>query len=155
MAISSGAYTRPANAFSNPAFGSAIDPDDADELFDDLESAINDLVKGAGKVATVNASTSTVTLDASTARHFIVNLSANVTTTTITNWPSNGALARITVELRNTGSFTFAQPTGVLWPSLTGSPTNTSGNGKTDMFVYLSADGGTTKTGHVLGLDFI
>lgn len=153
MPISSGGYARPSSGFSNPTFGGAIDPDDADELFDDYEDAIDDLVKGTGKVATVNASTSSITLDMSTARHFIVNLSANVSTVTISNWPSTGALVRLTVEVRNTGAYTFAQPSGVKWPAGS-APSNTSGNGKIDWFAYLSADGGTTKTGHVLGLDF-
>lgn len=153
MPIASGGYTRPSNSFSNPTFGAAVDPDDADELFDDIETAVSDLVKGTGKVATVNASTASITLDASTARHFIVNLQTNVSTVTLSNWPSNGALVRVTVEIRNTGSYTYAHPSDVLWPDGV-APSVTSGNGKIDWFAYLSADGGTTKTGHVLGLDF-
>lgn len=153
MPIASGAYARPSNAFSNPVFGGSIEPADADATFDDYETAISELVKGTGKVATINANSSTITLDLATARHFIVNLSANVTTTTLSNWPNLGALARVTVEIRNTGAFTYAHPASVKWPSAT-APSNTSGSGKIDMFVYLSADGGTTRTGHVLGLDF-
>lgn len=153
MPISSGGYTRPSNGFSNPTFGGAVDPDDADELFDDFESAVSDLVKGTGKVATVNASTASITLDASTARHFIVNLQTNVSTVTLSNWPSNGALVRVTVEIRNTGSFTYAHPASIKWPDGV-APSVTSGSGKIDWFAYLSADGGTTITGHVLGLDF-
>lgn len=153
MPIASGGYTRPSNAFSNPTFGGAIDPTDADELFDDIESGINDLAKGAGKVATINASTSSVTLDASTSRHFIINLSANVTTATITNWPENGLLVRVTVEVRNTGSFTFAHPGSVRWPA-SSAPVNTSGSGATDWYAYISGDNGTRIYGFPLGNDF-
>jgi hypothetical protein len=104
-------------------------------------------------VVTINANTSSVALNMAIAQHFIINLSANVTSVTISNWPASGQLAKCTVEIRNTGSFTFAHPSGVKWANGY-VPSNSLGNGKIDWFSYVSGDGGTTRTGFILGQDF-
>lgn len=102
-------------------------------------------------VSTINASTSSVTLDMSIARVFIINLSANVTSVTITNWPAD-AYARCLIEVRNTGSFSFSHPSGVLWANGY-APSNTLGSGKRDRFIYDSLDGGSSRTGSLVGND--
>lgn len=104
-------------------------------------------------VQTINASAGTVTLNMDIARHFIINLQSNVTTVTVTNWPTAGNLARCVVEIRNTSTYTYTHPISAKWANGF-KPSNTLGNGKIDQFFYLSADGGTTVTGHILGLDF-
>lgn len=102
-------------------------------------------------VSTINASSSSVTLDMAVAKVFIINLSANVTSVTFSNWPAD-AYARCLVEIRNTGSFSFSHPSGVLWANGY-APSNTLGNGKRDRFIYDSLDGGSSRTGSLVGND--
>lgn len=102
-------------------------------------------------VSTISASSSSVTLDMAVAKVFIINLSANVTSVTFSNWPAD-AYARCLVEIRNTGSFSFSHPSGVLWANGY-APSNTLGSGKRDRFIYDSLDGGSSKTGSLVGND--
>ena len=104
-------------------------------------------------VQTINASGGSVVLNMDISRHFIINLQADVTSVTITNWPAAGNLARCVVELRNTSTYTYTHPSIVKW-SYDYVPSNTLGNGKTDWFSYVSSDGGSKVAGFILGLNF-
>ena len=55
-----GAFTRTANTFSNPVFGTEIDPVDADGLFDDYDAALS-LLNGHRIITAAGAVTVLVT----------------------------------------------------------------------------------------------
>jgi hypothetical protein len=103
-------------------------------------------------VTTVDATGPTLSLSYGSARHIIVNLQASVTSLTISDWPSVG-LARLTIEVRQTGAFTLSWPAPWLWSNGL-APGITSGNGARDLYAVTTTDGGTTLTGHVVGQDF-
>ena len=62
MAFSSGVYTGVANSFNNAAEGDVIDPDDWNDLFTDLETALNVLSKGTYATKTDLAAATTTNL---------------------------------------------------------------------------------------------
>lgn len=100
-----GVFTRVANSFSNPVFGTLIDPTDADALFDDQDVGLNPPVlagplsitgkfgyatgAGAGGAVTqITSRTTGVTLDKATGAITLFSAAgtgASATTFTVTN----------------------------------------------------------------------
>lgn len=111
-------------------------------LIDDTESAIS-------------VSSNTITLDLAAARHFAVQLTANVTTTTLQNIPASGKAAWFVIRTKGDGSArTWSWFTStVKWGSAV-VPTVTATLNKFDYFMFLSYDGGTTWYGFVLDQNF-
>lgn len=63
------------------------------------------------------------------------------------------SVIRVEIQQDATGSRALTQPVGVKWPGGT-VPTLTATASKTDLFEYLSRDGGVTVFGRVLGQNF-
>jgi hypothetical protein len=82
-----------------------------------------------------------------------INLTGNATLTA-SGWPASGTWAKLVLQISNTGAFNITSwPTGVIWPGGT-APTITSGAGKRDCVILMSADGGVTVWGSVVGQDY-
>jgi len=83
-----------------------------------------------------------------------LTLTGNVTLT-ITNPPTTGKLGKLTLYVKQdaTGSRLVTWPAAVLWPAGT-APTLTTTAAKTDVFVLVTFDGGTSYYGFVAGANF-
>lgn len=93
---------------------------------------------------TPSISSGTLTLDCSAGNVFAVSLNANIATLTFTNVPASGTAFGLTLALTADGTArTVTWGAAVKWPGGT-APTLTSTNGKVDVFVLTTWDGGTT-----------
>lgn len=93
---------------------------------------------------TPSISGGTLTLDCSAGNVFAVSLNANITTLSFTNVPAAGTAYGLTLALTADGTArTVTWGSAVKWPGGT-APTLTSTNGKVDVFVLSTWDGGTT-----------
>ena len=72
----------------------------------------------------------------------------------LTGWPPAGSLAKLVLDIKNTGAFSITGwATSIKWAG--GSPpTITSGSGKQDVITLMTFDGGTTVLGSVVGQDY-
>lgn len=95
-----------------------------------------------------------LTLDLSTANTFRVALSSNVTTLTISNSAASGQVQSFTLILDVSGAFTVTWPASVHWAGGV-APTQSAAAGKTDIFSFVSTDGGTTWYGFTGGLTYV
>lgn len=125
----------------------------AQPAFSDLSGQIASSQIEAIKKQALTASSSTLTIDMSAGEYVVVTLSANVTTLTVNNWPADGTVGKLVLEVRSTGAFNITGWASAIWPGGT-APTVTSGSGKKDIFAIVSGDGGTTKYGNIVGQDF-
>jgi len=76
-----------------------------------------------------------------------VALNANVTTLTISNPPANGTAGSLTLLLKANGTaLSVTWPASILWSGGT-APTLTSTANKTDVFTFITLDGGTSYIG--------
>jgi hypothetical protein len=92
---------------------------------------------------TPSISSGTLTLDCSAGNVFAVSLNSNITTLTFTNVPSSGTAFGLTLALTADGTArSIAWGAAVKWPAGT-QPTPTITNGKVDVFVLTTWDGGT------------
>ncbi len=89
-------------------------------------------------------------LDLSTAQHFTVTLTATTTLTFLTP-PGSGLFFAFTIEVTNDGTARSLTWPTMLWPQNI-APSNT-GAGNTDVFVFMTSDGGTTWRGALAMLD--
>lgn len=100
----------------------------------------------------VTAAGPTQTIDYALGKHCELTLTGNVTLS-FTGWPAADYLARLTVEVVNTGSFSITWPGAVKWSG--GSvAANSVGAGKLDTFIFTTIDGGSVIKGHIAGLAF-
>lgn len=103
--------------------------------------------------ATPTISGGTLTLDLQDANIFEVARNANITTLTISNAPASGTAFSFTLKFNANGTaYSVTWPGSVKWPGGT-APTLTSTNGKSDVLVFLTTDGGTNWYGYVAGLN--
>jgi hypothetical protein len=88
-------------------------------------------------------SAGTLTLDLNLSNLFYVTLNGDVTTLTINNTQSSGAISSFALVLIADGTpRAVTWPAAFKWPSGT-APTITSTNEKRDVFVFFTYDGGT------------
>ena len=94
---------------------------------------------------TANPSSNTITLDLSLGDRFKSTLNQNVTTVTVTNWPTSGQGRSVLwiIQQDGTGSRTLAFPAAWKWPSATVPSITSTANGR-DRYALFSEDGGTT-----------
>jgi len=87
--------------------------------------------------------------DLSLSNSFDVSLTANITTTTLSNPPASGTYGEITIRLKQdgTGSRTVAWPASIAWPGGT-APIITTAANSVDRVVLATIDGGTTWDGN-------
>jgi hypothetical protein len=102
--------------------------------------------------ATPTIATNTLTLDLTTGNTFRVALSANVTTLTISN-PTASVTQSFTLICDISGAFSITWPASVRWAAAS-APTQTATNAKTDIFTFVSTDGGTKWFAFPSGLNF-
>jgi len=102
--------------------------------------------------ATPAISAGALTLDLNTGNTFRVALSANVTTLTISN-PTASVTQSFTLICDISGAFSVTWPASVRWAGGT-APTQTATNAKTDIFTFVSTDGGTKWFAFPSGLSF-
>jgi len=93
--------------------------------------------------------TNTITYDLTLGNSFDVSLTANITTTTISNPPASGTYGEIIIRLKQdaTGSRTVVWPASVKWPGGT-APVITAAANSVDRVVLSTIDGGTTWDGN-------
>jgi hypothetical protein len=83
-----------------------------------------------------------------------LQMTGNITTLNITNWPANGYTGQTHLKIDFTGAFTIAWPAAVRWPGAV-APTLTGVNGRTDHVMLQTEDGGTTVYGFVMGQNYV
>jgi len=89
-------------------------------------------------------SSGTLTLNLENGNVFRTTRNANITTLTISNPATTGNACSFTLIFDANGtSYTITWPTAVKWPGGT-SPTITTTNGRSDMFVFYTNNAGTT-----------
>jgi hypothetical protein len=104
---------------------------------------------------TAVTSAASTTIDCATSNNFAVDLSTSITTLSFSNVPASGRQYSATLFLTQGGggSKTINWPGSVKWPSAT-APTLTTTNGKADIIVLTTYDGGTSWFGMVAGQNF-
>lgn len=112
------------------------------------------VLKDYGETRTTPSSSSnTLTLDYSLSNVFRVATTENITTVTISNPPASGTCGSFTLIVDYGGAHTITWPASVRWPAAT-APAQTKVNGKTDVFTFVTTDGGTKWFGFAGGLNF-
>ena len=93
-------------------------------------------------------STTSLTLDLSTANIFRLTMSSNVTSLTFSNPPASGTAFSFMLYCQQdaTGSRTISWPASVKWPNGS-TPTMTTTANKIDIFNFFTLDGGTSYIG--------
>lgn len=92
-----------------------------------------------------------LTLNLNNGNVFLVNLSANILTITISNSPNSAFVGNFVLVFTADGNARgVAWPNSIEWGEL-GPPTLTSTNGKKDIFNFITYDGGTTWYGSIGG----
>lgn len=100
---------------------------------------------------TATISSNTLTLDLNSATVFNVSLNNNITTLTISNVQSSGRASSFVLVFTADGTArSVTWPGSFIWPSGT-APTITSTNGKKDVYVFFTTDGGTTWQAFISG----
>lgn len=137
----------------NLSFATAGNPFDQD--LNTTNEVIFDKVTLTGPIfeqqSVAGFSSGTLTLDVNEGNVFTHDLTANVTTVTISNVPGAGAAVGLTIVIEADGTArTISWPASFQWPSGT-APTITGTNNKRDVFVAFTYDGGTTFLAFVAG----
>lgn len=101
--------------------------------------------------ATASISAGTLTLPMATSRIFNTSHNANITTTTITGVPASTRRAVLEIHLAYTATpYTWAWLTSTVRWTNGVAPVLTQVNGKKDVFVVYTLDGGTTWFGTIV-----
>lgn len=98
-----------------------------------------------------SATTGTIDLDITNANFFEITSTGDMTFT-FSNPSASGQACSITVKINYGGAHTVTWPASVRWAGST--PTATSTNSKTDIFVFTTTDGGTKWFGAVGGQNY-
>jgi hypothetical protein len=104
--------------------------------------------------ATPPIASNSISLNLTTATLFVVAINQNVTFT-FANPPSSPKAFSFTVQLTANGtSYTVNWPTSVRWAGGI-APIITAVNGKSDIFTFVTHDGGTKWFGFISGQNFL
>jgi len=97
----------------------------------------------------------TTAIDGLVASYYVVTMTGNVTTLSISNIPAAPLAFALTLEIVQAGSggYTIAWPGTVKWPGGV-PPTLTTTVGKTDVITLVTRDGAASWLGYVAGQDF-
>lgn len=106
----------------------------------------------AAPIQKITATGPTLQINYALGKHCVITITGNVTSVSVVGWPAADLLARLTLELVNTGGFTFAPPPAK-WTNGQVA-TNTPGAGKADTWIFTTVDGGATVKGHVVGSNY-
>jgi hypothetical protein len=103
------------------------------------------------KFQTINASTSSITIDMSLGWYVSLILNATVSSITIINWPSPTFIGKLIIGVNNTGSFDISGwPSGIVW-SGGATPTITKTPGGKDTIVITSTNISSGGRGYQVG----
>ena len=91
-----------------------------------------------------------LTIDYSEGKHVSLTLTGNVTNFNVIGWPDEDHLARLTIEINNTGDFDIVWPDWITW-SYGDAFVLTKGAGTFDMIALTTVDGGPPVRGHIIG----
>jgi hypothetical protein len=122
------------------------------------DTVINDgkifLPNNSAEVSTALAIDSgEVSIDLNTATVFTLSLTASITSVVFSNIQSSGRASSFVLVVTSDGtSRSIVWPASFKWPEGT-APTITSTNGKKDVFVFFTTDGGTTWQAFIAGQD--
>jgi hypothetical protein len=95
-----------------------------------------------------------VSIDRASGEMVRLSLTGTVASFAVTGWPASGILARLVLEIINTGAFNITSwPVGTLWSGGV-PPTLTPGANKKDIVVLTTFDGGATIYGSIVGQDY-
>ena len=102
---------------------------------------------------TASITSGTLTLNLNSASIFNVTLNANITTLTINNVQSSGRASSFVLVFTADGTArSVTWPASFKWPAGT-APTITSTNGKKDIYLFFTTDGGTNWQAFISGQD--
>ena len=95
-----------------------------------------------------------LSINYSLGKHVRLSLAGDVTSFAVIGWPAANRIARLTLEILNSGDFgILAWPTGTIWQS--GSvPEITRGAGARDRIILSTTDAGATIYGDPVGFDY-
>lgn len=112
------------------------------------------LPNNSAEVSTsVSISAGVLTLNLNSATVFNVSLNANITSITLQNVQSSGRSSSFVLVFTADGTArSVVWPGSFSWPSGT-APTITSTNGKKDVFVFFTTDGGSSWQAFISGQD--
>ena len=93
-------------------------------------------------------------VDYALGKHVRLNLTGDVTSFSVINWPAPNRIARLTLEILNGGDFgILAWPPGILWQS--GSVAQiTRWAGARDRIILSTTDAGATLYADPIGFDY-
>ena len=118
-------------------------------VIDDNKVFLTTNSSSAAVTATISSGTVTLNLNAYTI--FNISLNANITTFTIQNVQSAGRSSSFVIVFTADGTArTVTWPASFKWPGST-APTLTTTNGKKDVYVFFTTDGGTTWQAFISG----
>lgn len=93
-------------------------------------------------------------IDYSLGKHVRLTMTADITVFSVIGWPAPNRIARLTLEILNTGDFgILAWPEGTLWQSGSG-PDITRGAGARDRIILSTTDAGASIYGDPVGFDY-
>jgi hypothetical protein len=102
----------------------------------------------------VGTTSGSVTISYTPGKVVRLTLGANVTSFTITNWPTPNTLGRLLLEIYYAGSYGInSWPAAVRWPA-DAVPALSSEAGKSDSILLWTTDGGSTVKGAAVGFNF-
>lgn len=101
-------------------------------------------------VQSITSTLPTLEIDYSLGKHVRLTLESSPILTVI-NWPAQNRIARLTLEIHNTGSFAITWPTEVLWPASVVPELSPSGK---DVILLTTTSNGQEIFGFPAGLDF-
>lgn len=102
---------------------------------------------------TVSTTGTSLAIDMNLGWHVALSLGHTITGFTVSNWPPDGILGKLTLEITNSGAFDIDDYPGTTIWSFGSMPTVTSGSGEKDTIMITSHDGGTNFRGYVVGQD--
>jgi hypothetical protein len=95
-----------------------------------------------------------VVIDYALGKHVRLTIAGDVTSFTVTGWPAVNRIARLTLEILNSGDFgILAWPNGAIWQSGS-APEITRGAGARDRIILSTSDAGATIYGDPVGFDY-
>lgn len=106
------------------------------------------------KKSNPSISSNVLTIDLSDSAIFVVNLTSNINTLTLSNPAPTGYISTFVLEfIMDGGARTISWPSSIKWSGGT-SPTLTSTSTKRDAFVFYTYDGGSTYIASIIGQNF-
>ena len=100
------------------------------------------------------AASGSLEINYSLGKHVHLTLTGDVTSFSVIGWPVANRIARLTLEILNSGDFgILAWPGQVLWQSGS-TPEITRGAGARDRIILSTSDAGTTIYGDPVGFDY-